>query len=431
MNKDRLLEISDFKGPYRAAAAISFDYETSAVYGDIASLRSKMRGAMLNLAGKLLNHGMDLSFCYGLGYSMRRGAYHVLDVLRKYGVHATWFSTGHVLLKGNKEKDAFRVNQRLPYATELAGFTKPTTWRRFRPTFHYEPYKDYIEKPYWYCGDQAQALREYGEDIQCHTFSHPYVAMEAPDNVRLDIEDWQTVAAKNDFANAIILAFPYCGDAYRYYFDLGMKAMIGKRITGQKHEVINLPSDIVDVYKEYGIELFTRCGSKVGTITSFANYNDAGLHFMPDIAWSGCDQSVEALDRKFKEVTKNRAAVNVWMHPCNVFSAGEIANFEALVEYLLDRQRNGDVWFTTIAEMWDYYKKVMRCRLRVVSRGRKKYTVFLHNGNHALVEDLFLLSTSGRISVCGGDGNSLPTKDGIIVKRLPSGETYKLTVMVS
>lgn len=431
MNKDRLLEISDFKGPYEAGAAISFDYETSAVYGDIASLRTKIRGAILNVAEKLVHHGRDLSFYYGLGYSMRHGAYNVLDILRKYGVHATWFSTGHILLKGNKQRDAYRVNQRLPYATETAGFTKPSTWRRFRPTFHYEPYKDYRKRPYWYCGDQAETLREYGEDIQCHTFSHPYVAMEPPDHIRLDIEDWQTVAAKNNFENARVLAFPYCGDAYRYYSDLGLKAMIGKRITGQKHEVVDLPSAIVDIYGENGIQLFTRCGSKVGSITSFASYNDTGLHFMSDIAWSSCSQSVETLDRRLREVTRNRAAVNVWMHPCNVFSKNEINNFDALVEYLIKRNSNGDIWFTTISEMWDYYKRVARCGLRVISRGRKKYKVFLHNDNHVLMEDLFLFSRSGDISACGSDENVLLTKGGLIVKRLSPGETYNLTIMVS
>ena len=425
-DKKPILSLSPFRGYYKAAVAISFDYETSAIYGDTASLFSKIRGNIHNIINRFSNFQKDLSFSYGLGYAMRRGTDNILNILRKYNVHATWFTTGHVLLKENKQRNAFRINQVLPYGTEKAGFTALTTWRKNFPTFFYEPYSDYKQYPYWYFGDQAEKLRESGEDIQCHTFSHPYIAMELPENVRIDIEDWQSTAYKNGFKTASILSFPYCGDAYRYYYDVDLKTMIGKDIPGMDYKIINLPNEIIDILRNNGVELLTRCGSKRDTYECFSHYDNSDLHFMSDIPCAPTPENFCLLEDRIKKIIDTKAAVDLWMHPSDVFTASEKLNFEMIIQYLIDKQTKNEIWLATIEELWDHFKKVKMCDLNISSLTNSKVEIAIKNNNVTSIENLSIDVNYPQLIFSQRNNNVEYRKGKLLIKKLPCGESYKL-----
>ncbi|MCE1165395.1 MAG: hypothetical protein LWX07_08355, partial [Bacteroidetes bacterium] len=162
--------------PYIAAAVISFDYETSAQTirpGIGARARVIYRKAL-----KRANCGIqDFSSGYGRGYGNRIGAELVKKFFDKAGIKGTWFSTGHALLNGNRSGKSYRINQRLEYATADNGFGF-IEWRKRLKSFYHEPYGDYTTHPYYYLGDLTKSLYENGEDIQSHSFSHPYVPLE-------------------------------------------------------------------------------------------------------------------------------------------------------------------------------------------------------------------------------------------------------------
>ncbi len=337
----------------KAAIALSFDYETSAVYMDVPHIYCRAGAALDRLIGRFAAFkGKFFKNC-SIGYANRLGAGNIIEALRKYNIHATWFATGHALLKENKNKDSFRINQKLPYATPIAGFSDLVTWRQGKPTFFYEPYSDCKSYPWWYMGDQASRLRMLGEDIQCHTFSHPYIALEAPENIEMDIKDWQSAAEKNGFARASIMSFPFEGDVFKFYDKLNLKAAIGSRIDAQSYTVRPLSEAAVDIYKQNGIELVTRCASKAGQqAQAFLSYNDTGLYFIPDINIGPCIKQPRLFDGILEEIEQKRLLVNLWTHPANILDNTEKENFEYIVKRLIASRDRNKSRIGTILEFW-------------------------------------------------------------------------------
>jgi peptidoglycan/xylan/chitin deacetylase (PgdA/CDA1 family) len=423
--REPLFSISPYKYPYRGAVALSFDFETSATYGDFANLGTKLRSALIALSARLAKKQRDLSFHYGMGYAMRAGARNIIEVLMEFGIHATWFATGHVLLKGNRERNAYRINQRLPYAAPAAGFTDITTWRKDEPTFQNEPFGDHKSHPCWYFGDLSRTLLDLGEDIQCHTFSHPYVALEPVENIRMDIEDWQAAAAANGFPRASIFSFPFGGDVFRRYQGLHLDAMIGKRIPGATYSIVPLSSAAADVLRENGIELLTRCGSKYGACGVFEPYNDSGLFFMPDQEFIPGKDDTGSLDGTTNRVASLGAAVNLWMHPSEVFTEEQKQKFHDMVSRLTAAAESGRIWINTIAGIWDFYKKVQKCAMTIDRPAGEYIEVRVTNNGRARIENILLAANVPVPALAGQNNNIEPCSSGFLIKALGDRETIR------
>lgn len=372
----------------------------------------------------------DLSFCYGLGYAMRHGADNIVRILQAHRVHATWFATGHALLKGNRPGNAFRINQRLPYALPEAGFTDIVTWRQHKPTFYYEPRSDYHHYPYWYLGDQAQRLREMGEDIQCHTFSHPYIALEPVENVKVDIEDWQNAALRNGFQRANILAFPFGGDAYRRYPERRLSTMMSLVIEDTPGDIIGMSPETSEVLAANGIELVTRCASKYGQYGYFRHFPDSSLFWMPDAEYDPLAADILKVKHMIEMTEAGGAPANIWLHPCNVFTETEIAGFEKLVGYLVEENRKGNIWFETISELWSHYKKTSFCSLTVVPEAGRSHKVIVKNGNPSDVDELALEMNGVRCALINPDQNISCRNNKLSINHLAAGEIYKFRVQI-
>ncbi|HEX7320801.1 MAG TPA: polysaccharide deacetylase family protein [bacterium] len=427
MSSKARITLSTFKRFCRSAVALSFDYETSAPYGNIANFSSRVRGRIYAITNKVFHRQRDLSFYYGMGYAMRKGTEKIIKIFNKYGIHATWFANGHALLKDNNDGKAYRINQILPYAIYEAGFTDIVTWRKNRPTFFYAPNSDYKKFPYWYFGDQAEILKEMGEDIQCHTFSHPYIVLEEHKNVAIDLEDWQNAAVKNGFKRANILSLPFCGDAYRNYYDLNLLTALGKEIAGQKYDLVYLPNDIINIMMSNGFDLITRCGSKIGKIKNFSKYNDSELYYMSDINFYDCFDVLGSLSGTLKKIVENKSAVNIWLHPSDILAKNNIGNFEALIQSLINRSNGGEIWLATISQIWDHFKKVKACDLNVTVRNGKDYDVVVVNKTASVIVDLGLDIYPPDVLLVSEHDN-LEQKEGrISIKRLHPDVPFKLT----
>ena len=431
--KEIKISITPYPGFYKSAVAISFDYETSAVSNN-PGFYSPFRKRLLRMYHAMKKTHRDLSGIYGRGYANRLGAENIIGIFQKYRIHGTWFSTGHVLLKGNKTRDAFRINQTLPYATREAGFPNSMTWRRDIPTFSEEPYGDYKKYPYWYMGDQAEKLRSMGEDIQCHTFSHPYMALESIKNIRTDISDWQSAALKNGFRSACILAFPYQGDIYRNFYNLGLKAHPSLKIEGQPFKDIIFSTPGLRVLEESGIELVTRCGSRIGAVPDrgFVGYENSNLFCMSDMNFNPRLPAFESLRRKINEVVEKECALDIWMHPNNVFSRQEVENFEKLVKFLKEEANKTNIWLTTILETWEHFKKVAACQVHIqVKRGKTRiYEGQVYNGNNTSMENLGMKVNASAVHIIEPDRNIACCKNRISIGKLMVNQTYRFKFCV-
>jgi peptidoglycan/xylan/chitin deacetylase (PgdA/CDA1 family) len=349
--------------PYKGAVTLSFDYESSAQSfkpNMSAKLKTRYRKIMNRFAGG----DYDLSSGYGRGYGNRAGAELVRKIFRESGIHGTWFSTGHVILKGNKSGNAYRINQKLDYATKESGF-EFIEWRSRYNSFYHEPYGDYKSYQYYYLGDQAESLKADGEDIQCHSFSHPYIAMEPEDNIRIDLEDWQTNAEKEGLGKAKIFAFPYLGDCYCIDKKMNRKLLPSTCVNNLDCENKLLNPVVLDIFKQAGIELFTRCYSKINNDYS----NDFGRYEKSDIGYINSTGLFSFIDdgksfQKFlKDAAEKCSVVDLWLHPNDILDKHSYEFFTEAVKMLADENKNGNIWIPTLSELWEKKKRISELTL--------------------------------------------------------------------
>jgi len=341
----------------KANISISFDFETSA-QTQTSNIKSKMKSKIFSISNYLKFTNKDLSNGLGRGYGNRKGAEIILKLFKQYGINATWFCTGHALLKENIDRNAFRINQTLPYAVKEAGFTSATTWRKEKNSFYHEPFSDFKKYPYYYFGDLVEKMRDEGQDIQCHTFSHPYISMEPLENIIIDLEDWQNTARRENLRPANIFAFPFLGD-YHYLNALtNMKVIPAFRKAGLEYKESYLGVNALKVLKEKGIELITRCGSveNYNLFHGFKKYRNSDIYFMKDkplLSFNDKEEFKILLD----EVVSNKGNLDLWLHPNDILEKYNYENFKSHVEQLVNYRDTDKIHLCTISEQWNYYKE--------------------------------------------------------------------------
>jgi len=343
--------------PYKATICISFDFETSAQSAKPV-LRAKVKNYFFNITNNIGLTNKDLSGGYGRGYGNRIGAEKILQLFKKYDLKATWFCTGHVLMKGNEKGDAYRINQKLTYALPEAGFTNAVSWRRNRASFYHEPFNNYKKYPYYYLGDIAEVIKQEGHDIQCHSFSHHYISMEFPENIETDLEDWQKLAENNKFGKSIIFAFPFQGDYHLIERTTGLKTVPAFCKNGKDYEISFLSEHVLKIFKEAGFELFTRCGSmhNLNLINGFIPYMNSDIYCMKDAGlFSYKDKS--SFIRFLEIIISSNATIDFWLHPNDIIEKNKYELFKFFIETLIKYRDKGKINLCTILEHWQKFKR--------------------------------------------------------------------------
>jgi hypothetical protein len=379
-----MIDLLFLPGNYKASASISFDFETSAQSPPISS-KTRFKTVVLRTGNFLGIIQRDLSGRYGHGYTNRRGAEKVLELFRKMNIHGTWFSTGHVLLKGNRNKNAFRLNMRLPYATSDAGFTSATTWRNSRNSFCHEPFSDYRHAPNYYLGDLAEKMRHEGEDIQCHTFTHPYVAMDTPENLKTDLEDWQNTAILNGFSPSNIFAFPFLGD---YYVRTGNKNFMPAKVNDEGEKVF-ISDNHLRSFQKNGFELFTRCGSlnDKADFSGFKPYHNSCIYCMKDKGILSFNNTKE-FDLYLTRIVEQKATIDFWLHPNDVYYNPQFLVFRDFVEQLYNRYDKGEIWLTTVKDQWERFKQIRQIDFKVIEISDGNVMLSISNNSEKLIKQL-------------------------------------------
>lgn len=388
-NTNNVVEILPIKGFFKAAVAISFDYETSA-QSPKANVISRLKTEYFKVRNWILKQKSDLSGYYGRGYSSRYATQKIVEMFQRNSIHGTWFVTGHAMLKSNTNKNRLRINQKLIYATKEAGFTSATSWRVDKVSFFHEPFNDYYHSPFYYLGDQTELLKELGEDIQCHSFSHPYIAMEPAERLRIDLNEWQNTAIENGFLPAKIFAFPFLSDYYRYFPICDLKAIPIVNRENEQSNNVGLSVAHLDALMDNGIELFTRCGSKQNHphLKSFSKYNNTNLFFMKDIgilSFKENNDFIELLD----QIIAEGFTLDFWLHPNDVYNDTDFIIFKERIEILHSKCQSGLIWLATINEQWERFKAT--CSLvKYEKDNNEQITVRVTNPGQDTIYDLAL-----------------------------------------
>ncbi len=338
------------------SVTISFDCESSA-QSKTPNFRAKLKGRIYELTNYLKLTNKSLAGGFGRGYDTRIGIELILRLFNQYDIKATWFCTGHVLLKENRNKNAYRINQILPYATEGGGFTGATTWRRTFNTFYHEPYSDYKNHPFYYLGDLTEKMKNAGHDIQCHTFSHPYISMENIENIMLDLNDWQESARTELQKKANIFAFPFLGDYHLVEKASSMKIIPNYKKSGIEYSTTYLPIDVLRIFKKNGFVLFTRCGSLQNEeiFHGFKKYRNSDIYFMKDKPILSFKSS-DSFENFLNEIIDKDANVDLWLHPNDIVEKHSFEKFEAFVKVLINFRKNHKIHLCTLSEQWNNFK---------------------------------------------------------------------------
>jgi peptidoglycan/xylan/chitin deacetylase (PgdA/CDA1 family) len=370
-----MIQISPYKSFYKAGLTISFDYETSAI--DYTPSWEILYKYYLEKTNHFRNKKKKTNY----GYQQRKGAELIFTSLKEYKLHATWFGTGHTLLKGNQSKKEYRINQTLPSLQE------GNHWREKIRTFDDEPFSTYKKRSDYYFGDLTERLRDYGEDIQCHTFSHPILALEPIENIAMDLEDWQNAATRNGFGKAQILAFPFLADCCYYHPEI--KKRLSYKIPGENWKIEPISPERINIIHHSGIELVTRCYTKYFELPfkGFKNYYDSHLFYLTTKSLGLDAFKKDVFIKNIEEIVQNGWLVDYWCHPHNIVEY-PMQNFLDFLDIISKYSKTKGLWVPTIKEAWDHFKNIQNLELAVDELEDKKLHVRIINNNGTIVSDI-------------------------------------------
>jgi peptidoglycan/xylan/chitin deacetylase (PgdA/CDA1 family) len=422
----KYFSLSPYPESFKAAACISFDYETSAQSKGFSFVDNIVTG-IYETNNRFQLKKINIDTRYGRGFGNRIGTNKIIELFKGHQIHGTWFSTGHILLKSNYDGKAYRINQKMPYMNKASGFHEVLWWHSKKPCFHHDPHSDYKKYPFFYLGDQAESLRNMGEDIQYHTFSHPYIPFETTENLITDLEDWQSTANKNGFNVPSILAFPFLGDYYIHYPQGGLNAVPTKIIDGFMYQSIGLTDEQIKLFYERGIEVFTRCGSKSGEshFKGFRRYNDSNIYYLTHCGIVNLIHSEKDMEDKINEIIEKEAAVDFWLHPNDIYLDEEFSLFSLFIKQLILKCNQEIIWLTSLDDIWAHYKSIQQVTMNFDKKVGSDAILVIHNTSQNLINKLAI--DFKEISFEIEDSNIKVQNNKIILKiSIEPHYTYKL-----
>jgi len=198
------VRVEPFPEGRRAALAFSFDWE-SAMGGLIHSRSSgEGEGATVGLRD---DGGPSVAQAEDKGQRMRDGARFLAALFVRYGIKATFYSTGYNLLDGNPTCLKFLGDPVYRNANMANGWG--SDWWRTHPWFGDDPCSTEAQAPAWYFASETRALADAGHEIASHTFGHLYVRGVTPEQLGADLEQWNRSAMALGLPPARSFAFPW------------------------------------------------------------------------------------------------------------------------------------------------------------------------------------------------------------------------------
>lgn len=281
------------------------------------------------------------------GLRMRQGITETLKIFQPYGIRATYYATGYNFLTGNRAAESFMGNPTYAWATPANRWR--SDWSK-RPWFSLDPHTDIHDiagnGAAWYFGDLIPMLKQAGQDIQSHTFSHFYGGFVGPDDWRADFAAWHTVAARQGVAPARSLAFPWSGSGGMSYAAWDVLVENGiTAVTRLSHQ----PQYRLFAYANE-VPVAPRCVPLPGHESILA---------CPDVYLTPGAREAQAL-KAIDAALQSNGMVDIWAHTEEVTSPAQIATWRRVVAYA---SGHPTIWIAPLAELTDWQRAIASVRI--------------------------------------------------------------------
>jgi peptidoglycan/xylan/chitin deacetylase (PgdA/CDA1 family) len=282
------------------------------------------------------------------GMRMREGVTTTLRLFAPHGIRATYYANGYNFLLGNRERRTFLGDPTYAWArTEPPYAWRTDLWAR-TPWFGRDPYGTVASDPAWYFGDLVPALIAGGQDIQTHTFSHLYAGFASPEELRVDLEGWNAVAAERGVPPARSLAFPWSGSAgmsdasWAVLERAGVTVLTRTNRSQRQYQLVE--SGDVQCRPLPGRESILVCPDFYLTVRS-------------------APQAIGLIDR----AVERRGMIDLWAHTEEVTTPEQIAAWGQVVAYAAQLQASGELWIAPIVEIAERQRAIAAVRVQLVA----------------------------------------------------------------
>jgi peptidoglycan/xylan/chitin deacetylase (PgdA/CDA1 family) len=309
------VEITPFRGGVPASATISADFELSWAWrGWRSAEETRLRAAR-----------------------ERRNVSYLVPLLEEYEVPITWATVGHLFLERCERGTDGRAHPQMPRPVMTAP-QAVTSWTG--DWYAHDPCGDYRSDQLWYCPDLIRLILSSNvrHELGSHSFSHVSFLAEnsTPDLVEQEIV--QCKAAMSPFGvSARSLVYPYNHMGHHY---APLLAKLGLTCVRHRDLVVRLsyPERLAcGIYKVYESMNLRR--------PSRYNY-------------------IEKVRIFLDEAVKHHAAYHIWFHPSDPAELFK-HEFSAIVQEIVARRREGQLWVATMAELASYCEARTQTELEV------------------------------------------------------------------
>lgn len=341
---------------------------------------------------------------------MREGVTTTLRLFQPYGIRATYFATGYNFLLGNVNHSRFMGDPTYAWANRTNRWVSDR-WTT-TPWFSADPYGTYQTHPAWYFGDLIPVLRNAGQAIESHTFSHFYGGfVTAPDWVA-DLATWNTVAQAQGVAAPHALAFPWSSSG-------GMSDASWAALEAAGVYVVTRLSD-QSPYNLFPTDEFQlprdpRCRPLPG---------HPGLLGCPDfyLTPASAARAVTLIDR----IVATGGMIDLWAHTEEVTSAAQQAAWTTIVTYAA---KQPNLWIAPLAEIATWQQALMQVQLERSDGGNAAptWTLFNPSGRDLVGLTLHLPFVPRQIAL---NGDRMSTQSGSLdplTITLRAGERLEVT----
>jgi peptidoglycan/xylan/chitin deacetylase (PgdA/CDA1 family) len=309
------VEITPFLGGASASATISADFELSWAWrGWRSAKETQLRAAR-----------------------ERCNVSYLVPLLEEYDIPITWATVGHLFLERCERSADGRAHPQMPRPV----VTTPRAMTRWTGDWYaHDPCTDYHSDALWYCPDLIRLVlsSRVRHELATHSFSHiSFLAGNStPDLVEQEIAQCQAAMAPfGVLARSLVYPYNHMGHDYAPVLtELGITCVRHRDPVVRLSYPERLPCGIYKLYESMNLRR-----------PSHYNY-------------------IEKVRIFLAEAMKRHAAYHIWFHPSDPTELFQ-HEFNAIIQEIAARRREGQVWVTTMADLAAYCEARTQTELEV------------------------------------------------------------------
>jgi peptidoglycan/xylan/chitin deacetylase (PgdA/CDA1 family) len=384
------VRVEPFPDGHRAALAFSFDWESA--MGGLIHSRSSGEGEGATV-GLREDGGPSVALAEDKGQRMRDGAQFLASLFARYGIKATFYSTGYNLIDGNPTCQKFLNDPIYRNANMANGWG--SDWWRAHPWYGDDPCSTEGQAPAWYFASETRELAGAGHEIASHTFGHLYVRGVTPEQLSADLEQWNRSAVALGLPPTQSFAFPWTSSN-------------------------SLDAPFWAVFERVGMTVLTRLYQTQAQPLPHPYELDRikgqpNLIAFPDYYLASHAEAQDEALARIDVTLALRGYHSLWDHPNEALEQDGQVIWSRVVDYAAAQRKQG-LWIAPVTEIATYGVASRQVKLTAlpVAGGTR---LIIKNGSDRALDGLTV-----RVPGASGGGPQ------VIIPTLPAGGTTTLTV---